>query len=127
MGGRGSKSGNSAGFARAINIVRRENKTSRLDDLKDLLNDPTRPNSWTPSQKKKLLAEIEKEKGYRKMMRLGSMGNTREPVEVRVLPSVPNGWRVIEGATTAPKGYKWYDNGQSRFGEKYESALIKNN
>lgn len=48
---------------------------------------------------------------------------------VRVLDAKPEGWHYLEGATTAPRGYKWAGHG-SRFwrvtgGEPYEHALIR--
>lgn len=42
-----------------------------------------------------------------------------------VLNSLPKGWRYIEGATTAPKGYKWANNSKSLFSSDYRSALVK--
>ena len=126
MGSRGASASDShkAGFARAINIARRANSIAELERLKGVLNDETRTTSWSPAEKVKLLSEIEKEKGYRQTMKLGSIAGPRE-WEVRVLPNVPKGWKVLEGATTAPRGYKWYTNGKSRFGDQYEDALIK--
>lgn len=125
MGSRGASSqSRKAGFARAINIARRANSVAELERLEGVLTDNTRKSSWNAKEKATLLAEIEKEKGYRQKMDLGSLSGDRER-EVRVLPSVPKGWKEIEGATTAPKGYKWYSNGESLFGDKYEYALIK--
>lgn len=43
----------------------------------------------------------------------------------RVIKDIPDGWKKIEGATTAPKGYSWYCNGKSLFSGEYESALVK--
>lgn len=48
---------------------------------------------------------------------------------VRILDELPDGWRYIEGASTAPTGYKWAGHG-SRFhrvtgGEPYEHALVR--
>ena len=43
----------------------------------------------------------------------------------RVEDSVPEGFIKTEGATTAPKGYTWYNNGKSRFGGEYENVLVK--
>lgn len=37
----------------------------------------------------------------------------------------PRGWRKTIGATTAPKGYEWYNNGESRFSGKRRIALVK--
>ena len=44
---------------------------------------------------------------------------------VKVLNKLPNGWRVIQGAATAPRGYKWVNNGKSLFSKEYEQALLK--
>ena len=43
----------------------------------------------------------------------------------RVEDTVPEGFIKTEGATTAPKGYTWYNNGKSRFGGEYENVLVK--
>lgn len=40
---------------------------------------------------------------------------------------MPEGWRMVYGATTAPKGYAWIYNGQSRFSGKRSHALMKYN
>ena len=37
---------------------------------------------------------------------------------------LPHGWVFDEHATTAPRGYKWANNGKSRFSPDYEQALI---
>lgn len=42
---------------------------------------------------------------------------------VSVLRRMPDGWRVIEGATTAPRGSVWVGHG-SRFGGSYEHGLL---
>lgn len=34
------------------------------------------------------------------------------------------GWRVDKGATTAPKGLTWVNNGESRFSGKFKQALV---
>lgn len=34
-------------------------------------------------------------------------------------------WKDIEGATTAPHGYKWQSNGKSRFSGEYKNRLVK--
>lgn len=38
---------------------------------------------------------------------------------------LPEGWRVLEGALCAPRGYAFISNGKSRFGDEYENALLK--
>lgn len=45
--------------------------------------------------------------------------------EIRVYSRMPKGWKETKGATTAPRGYKWIDNGKSLFGGKHQSAFIK--
>ena len=44
---------------------------------------------------------------------------------VKFLNSMPEGWKEIKGATTAPNGYKWIFNGKSIFSKEYEHALLK--
>ena len=41
------------------------------------------------------------------------------------LVEVPEGWKKVEGAMTAPKGHSWYSNGASRFSGEYKCALVK--
>lgn len=44
-----------------------------------------------------------------------------------ILDRIPDGWRFIKNATTAPDGYCFVCNGKSRFTEKdeYRNALVK--
>ena len=44
---------------------------------------------------------------------------------VRVLDALPEGWRYIEGALTAPTGFRWACNGKSRFSPGYRHALVR--
>lgn len=37
---------------------------------------------------------------------------------------IPDGWGVIGGAMTAPRGYVWISNRKSLFGGEYEHALV---
>lgn len=41
------------------------------------------------------------------------------------LVEVPEGYKKIKGATTAPRGYSWYSNGKSKFSGEYRSVLVK--
>lgn len=41
-----------------------------------------------------------------------------------VYSAMPKGWKVIDGATTAPKGYTWISNGKSAFGGNRKIALV---
>lgn len=41
------------------------------------------------------------------------------------LDHIPPGWKKIEGAMTAPKGYSWYSNGKSRFSGERKQALVR--
>lgn len=38
---------------------------------------------------------------------------------------MPEGWKEIRGATTAPNGYVWINNHKSVFSEEYRHALLK--
>lgn len=44
---------------------------------------------------------------------------------VKIFTSMPDGWKDIKGALTAPNGYKWIYNGKPIFGDEYEQALLK--
>lgn len=37
---------------------------------------------------------------------------------------MPDGWIVVKGAQTAPRGWVWVSNGKSRFVGEYEHALV---
>ena len=39
--------------------------------------------------------------------------------------AMPQGWQVIENATTAPAGYVWICNGKSLFGGARRHGLLK--
>lgn len=47
--------------------------------------------------------------------------------DVQRLESLPDGWRYIDGAMTAPRGWRWANNGKSRFGKgkEYRHALVR--
>ena len=56
--------------------------------------------------------------------------NTAQQEEVRgmaVLDHVPEGWKVLDGCTNAPAGYRFINNNKSRFGDEYQHALVKEN
>ena len=44
---------------------------------------------------------------------------------VKVLNRKPSGWKKIKGATNAPSGYTWCNNGKSLFSGEYKQALVK--
>ena len=44
---------------------------------------------------------------------------------VKIFTSMPDGWKDIKGALTAPNGYKWIFNGCSLFTDDYRQALLK--
>lgn len=45
--------------------------------------------------------------------------------KVKVYDEMPNGWREIKGALTAPVGYKWICNNKSVFSKERETGLLK--
>ena len=63
------------------------------------------------------------------MLSLSMYGNRKmiekELAEISRLNSLPEGWKFVKGAMTAPVGYKWACNGKSRFKPGYEHALVK--
>lgn len=44
----------------------------------------------------------------------------------RVYDEIPEGWSVIENATTAPCGYVWIAENKSRFVHERKRAFIRN-
>ena len=44
---------------------------------------------------------------------------------VKIFTSMPDGWKYVKGALTAPNCYKWIYNGKPIFGDEYEQALLK--
>ena len=45
--------------------------------------------------------------------------------EYPVYETLPNGWIILKGATTAPCGYKWISNNKSRFSGARKLAFLK--
>ena len=45
----------------------------------------------------------------------------------KVYEKLPNGWKRLNGALTAPNGYYWASNGKSFFDKNIERALIYEN
>lgn len=44
--------------------------------------------------------------------------------QAKVLNHIPEGWRLLSGAMTAPRGYRWVFNGESLFSGKRKRALV---
>lgn len=45
---------------------------------------------------------------------------------MRIYTEMPTGWKILNGAMTAPKGCVWIWNGKSRFGNKgFKHGLLK--
>ena len=44
---------------------------------------------------------------------------------VPFLEKMPEGWKIIRNATTAPSGYVWIFNCKSPFSSEYRHALLK--
>lgn len=44
---------------------------------------------------------------------------------IKILDSLPNGWKLLDGATTAPNGLWWANNNKSRFSIEYCHALVR--
>ncbi|MDD3231655.1 MAG: hypothetical protein PHE09_20975 [Oscillospiraceae bacterium] len=49
---------------------------------------------------------------------------TRNGKEAPFYDAVPEGWKRIRGAMTAPLGYCWIWNGKSRFGGECEQGIV---
>jgi len=46
-------------------------------------------------------------------------------IGVKFLDTMPEGWKEIKNAATAPNGYKWIHNCKPFFSDEYEHALLK--
>lgn len=49
---------------------------------------------------------------------------TRSNLDSFKIDHIPDGWREAKGANTAPNGWVWFFNGESRFKEGYSHALV---
>lgn len=45
--------------------------------------------------------------------------------EIEYLDKAPEGYKEVEGALTAPNGYRWYSNGKSYFDKDRDTVLVK--
>ena len=45
--------------------------------------------------------------------------------DIPILDTIPKGWGIVKGATTAPRGYVWINNRKSIFSDEYRHALLK--
>lgn len=46
---------------------------------------------------------------------------------IKVLHTLPQGWKEKYSASPAPNGYKWVSNGKPMFTDNFEMALLKIN
>lgn len=44
---------------------------------------------------------------------------------IKIIHTLPLGWKEQYSASPAPEGYKWVSNGKSMFGGEFELALLK--
>ena len=59
-------------------------------------------------------------------IRSGLDGNGNQKyTHIPVYDRMPEGWRKIQGALTAPRGYAWIHNGKSLFGGEYRHGFIR--
>jgi len=45
--------------------------------------------------------------------------------EIEYVDKAPKGYKEVEGALTAPNGYRWYSNGKSYFDKDRDTVLVK--
>lgn len=45
----------------------------------------------------------------------------------QIYTELPEGWRIMEGATNHPRGYRWICNNKSLFSKERRTALLKVN
>lgn len=58
-------------------------------------------------------------------MVVATLKSSNDCVVASILDVLPEGWRYADGAQTAPRGYRWANNGKSRFKPGFERALVK--
>lgn len=75
-------------------------------------------------KKKKRKLKTEKEKNSRVEKPLMVAIGANKTANTPIYSHVPNGWKVTQGATTSPVGYRWIDNNKSRFGGERQTALV---
>lgn len=46
-------------------------------------------------------------------------------LNTKVYDTLPEGWKRINGAMTAPRGYYWACNRKSRWSGEYERGLVR--
>lgn len=63
--------------------------------------------------------------GARVIGRVNLVGGGASGRSVVAYNKLPKGWKYDPGATTAPRGYRWANNGKSRFGGEFKQALVK--
>ena len=44
--------------------------------------------------------------------------------QIKVFPTLPDGWKLLHGATCFPKGYAWACNGRNILETGYKQALV---
>lgn len=50
--------------------------------------------------------------------------NIKTNNRIEIVEELPIGWRIIEGALTAPNGTKWICNNKSIFGTERQTKLL---
>lgn len=113
MGSRGASAGTSA-IRPGIDFVA-ANNAMKLGKPYDMHQEAV----FGINQRIAALGKDNYEKRRAKLVRQRQMLETNP-----VYSEVPKGWREIEGATTAPEGFKWVSNGKSMFGGEREQALV---
>ena len=55
----------------------------------------------------------------------GGRPSEPEPKAPERYDTLPEGWRRVKGATTAPVGWYWANNGKGLFSKEYEHGLVR--
>ncbi len=53
------------------------------------------------------------------------MKGTDAKRNIDIYTGIPPGWHILDGATTAPQGYRWLWNRESRFNGRYRTGLLR--
>lgn len=92
--------------------------------LKDKEGEPYHVNIDEKEDKEKESKQADKPEELKIKKTTVKMKSGKEK-EIEFVEEVPKGYKVLEGAMTAPLGYTWYTNGKSLLKGEHKSILVK--
>ena len=100
-------------------------KTTQKKSASTCATSKTTPKTPSKKQVPKKTTPAKKKDNYMLIKSGLDREGKQQYTAVKVHDKTPRGWKVIEGATTAPAGYKWVSNGKSALFGKRKTALVK--